>query len=136
MRLLPPGQRAVPFAVENNCWAYDLYDCSTQAMSSNYSTQAMSSNYVDEMTAAHAFAQFRSATCGRPSSTSWPASPGWSWLSAGKTGIAVHSPTKAPAMSRSGRREAEHPDQAMASSGAHHRFVSLWLNRDPETETR
>jgi len=36
MRLLPPGQRAVPFAVENNCWAYDLYDCTTQAMSSNY----------------------------------------------------------------------------------------------------
>jgi SAM-dependent methyltransferase len=36
LRLLPPGQRAVPFAVENDRWAYDLYDCATQAMSSNY----------------------------------------------------------------------------------------------------
>jgi SAM-dependent methyltransferase len=36
LRLLPPGQRAVPFAVENDHWAYDLYDCATQAMSSNY----------------------------------------------------------------------------------------------------
>jgi SAM-dependent methyltransferase len=36
LRLLPPGQRAVPFVVENNHWAYDLYDCATQAMSSNY----------------------------------------------------------------------------------------------------
>ena len=29
LRLLPPGQRAVPFAVENNCWAYDLYRLAT-----------------------------------------------------------------------------------------------------------
>jgi SAM-dependent methyltransferase len=36
LRLLPPGQQAVPFAVENDGWAYDLYDCATQAMSSNY----------------------------------------------------------------------------------------------------
>jgi SAM-dependent methyltransferase len=36
LRLLPPGQRAVPFSVESNRWAYDLYDCATQAMSSNY----------------------------------------------------------------------------------------------------
>jgi hypothetical protein len=36
LRLLPPGQRAVPFAVENDGWACDLYDCATQAMSSNY----------------------------------------------------------------------------------------------------
>ena len=36
LRMLPPGQRAVPFAVENDSWAYDLYDCGTQAMSSNY----------------------------------------------------------------------------------------------------
>lgn len=36
LRLLPPGQRAVPFAVDDDHWAYDLYDCATQAMSSNY----------------------------------------------------------------------------------------------------
>jgi SAM-dependent methyltransferase len=36
LRLLPPGQRAVPFTVGNDGWAYDLYDCATQAMSSNY----------------------------------------------------------------------------------------------------
>jgi SAM-dependent methyltransferase len=36
LRLLPPGQRAVPFAVGDDGWAYDVYDCATQAMSSNY----------------------------------------------------------------------------------------------------
>lgn len=36
LRLLPPGQRAVPFDVGEKYWAYDLYDCATQAMSSNY----------------------------------------------------------------------------------------------------
>jgi SAM-dependent methyltransferase len=36
LRLLPPGQRAVPFDVGEQCWAYDLYDCATQEMSSNY----------------------------------------------------------------------------------------------------
>src|SRR3954470_2720471 len=36
LRLLPPGQRAVPFAVSDGHWAYDLYDCASQAMSSNY----------------------------------------------------------------------------------------------------
>jgi SAM-dependent methyltransferase len=36
LRLLPPGQRAVPFAVDDGHWAYDIYDCATQAMSSNY----------------------------------------------------------------------------------------------------
>jgi SAM-dependent methyltransferase len=36
LRLLPPGQRAVPFAVDDGYLAYDLYDCATQAMSSNY----------------------------------------------------------------------------------------------------
>jgi SAM-dependent methyltransferase len=36
LRLLPPGQRAVPFAVGDGYWAYDMYDCATQAMSSNY----------------------------------------------------------------------------------------------------
>ncbi|HET6731311.1 class I SAM-dependent DNA methyltransferase [Mycobacterium sp.] len=36
LRLLPPGQRAVPFDVGDECWAYDLYDCATQEMSSNY----------------------------------------------------------------------------------------------------
>ena len=36
LRLLPPGQRAVPFDVGDDYWAYDLYDCATQSMSSNY----------------------------------------------------------------------------------------------------
>ncbi|WP_210086713.1 class I SAM-dependent methyltransferase [Mycobacterium sp. OAE908] len=36
LRLLPPGQRAVPFDVGEQCWAYDLYDCATQEMSSSY----------------------------------------------------------------------------------------------------
>jgi SAM-dependent methyltransferase len=36
LRLLPPGQRAVPFVVGDGHWAYDMYDCATQAMTSNY----------------------------------------------------------------------------------------------------
>ena len=36
LRLLPPGQRAVPFDVGEKYGAYDLYDCATQSMSSNY----------------------------------------------------------------------------------------------------
>ena len=36
LRLLPPGQRAVPFDVGEKHWAYDLYDCATQSFSSNY----------------------------------------------------------------------------------------------------
>ncbi|GFG51079.1 SAM-dependent methyltransferase [Mycolicibacterium agri] len=36
LRLLPPGQRAVPFDVGEKAWAYDLYDCATQSMTSNY----------------------------------------------------------------------------------------------------
>lgn len=36
LRLLPPGQRAVPFDVGDEYWAYDLYDCADQSMSSNY----------------------------------------------------------------------------------------------------
>jgi SAM-dependent methyltransferase len=36
LRLLPPGQRAVPFDVGDEVWAYDLYDCATQSMTSNY----------------------------------------------------------------------------------------------------
>jgi SAM-dependent methyltransferase len=36
LRLLPPGQRVVPFAVDDGYLAFDLYDCATQAMSSNY----------------------------------------------------------------------------------------------------
>ncbi len=36
LRLLPPGQRAVPFDVGDRFWAYDLYDCATQSMSSHY----------------------------------------------------------------------------------------------------
>ena len=36
LRFLPPGQRAVPFDVGDEWWAYDLYDCADQSMSSNY----------------------------------------------------------------------------------------------------
>ena len=36
LRLLPPGQRAVPFDVGDEWSAYDLYDCADQSMSSNY----------------------------------------------------------------------------------------------------
>ena len=36
LRLMPPGQRVVPFDVGEKYWAYDLYDCATQEMSSNY----------------------------------------------------------------------------------------------------
>jgi SAM-dependent methyltransferase len=38
LRLLPPGQRAVPFETGTDHFAYDLYDCATQEMSSNYLT--------------------------------------------------------------------------------------------------
>jgi SAM-dependent methyltransferase len=38
LRRLPPGQRAVPFTTAPGRFAYDLYDCATQAMSSNYLT--------------------------------------------------------------------------------------------------
>jgi SAM-dependent methyltransferase len=36
LRRLPPGQSAVSFHVSPTKWAYDLYDVTTQAMSSNY----------------------------------------------------------------------------------------------------
>ncbi|WP_372341357.1 class I SAM-dependent methyltransferase [Streptomyces sp. CC224E] len=36
LRLLPPGQDAVPFEVSDTRWAFDRYDTATQAMSSNY----------------------------------------------------------------------------------------------------
>ncbi|GHH44232.1 class I SAM-dependent DNA methyltransferase [Streptomyces candidus] len=36
LRLLPPGQNAVPFQITANRWAFDHYDVATQAMSSNY----------------------------------------------------------------------------------------------------
>ncbi|MFJ6698273.1 class I SAM-dependent DNA methyltransferase [Streptomyces sp. NPDC091272] len=36
LRLLPPGQHAVPFQVTPTRWAFDNYDVATQAMSSNY----------------------------------------------------------------------------------------------------
>jgi SAM-dependent methyltransferase len=36
LRLLPPGQRAVPFDVGERFWAYDLYDCATQSMTSTF----------------------------------------------------------------------------------------------------
>ncbi|MER7053566.1 class I SAM-dependent methyltransferase [Streptomyces sp. NPDC000351] len=38
LRLLPPGQTAVPFRVGPAGWAFDTYDTATQAMSSNYVT--------------------------------------------------------------------------------------------------
>ena len=38
LRRLPPGQTVVPFQVSPTRWAFDLYDVSTQAMSSNYIT--------------------------------------------------------------------------------------------------
>ncbi|UXI82366.1 class I SAM-dependent methyltransferase [Streptomyces vinaceusdrappus] len=38
LRLLPPGQRAVPFRVDADGWAFDVYDTATQRMSSNYVT--------------------------------------------------------------------------------------------------
>ncbi|HEV7975853.1 class I SAM-dependent methyltransferase [Amycolatopsis sp.] len=36
LRGLPPGQNAVPFHVSSTRWSYDVYEVSTQAMSSNY----------------------------------------------------------------------------------------------------
>jgi SAM-dependent methyltransferase len=36
LRQLPAGQRAVPFRLGPDRWAFDLYDVATQAMSSNY----------------------------------------------------------------------------------------------------
>lgn len=36
LRLLPPGQSAVPFRVSDAGWAFDTYDVVTQAMSSHY----------------------------------------------------------------------------------------------------
>ncbi|MFI5801535.1 class I SAM-dependent DNA methyltransferase [Streptomyces sp. NPDC051561] len=36
LRLLPPGQEAVPFQVTPTRWSFDRYDVATQAMSSNY----------------------------------------------------------------------------------------------------
>ncbi|GES28200.1 class I SAM-dependent methyltransferase [Streptomyces angustmyceticus] len=38
LRLLPPGQKAVPFHISPTRWAFDTYDVATQAMSSNYVT--------------------------------------------------------------------------------------------------
>lgn len=38
LRLLPPGQNAVPFHISPTRWAFDTYDVATQAMSSNYVT--------------------------------------------------------------------------------------------------
>lgn len=38
LRLLPPGQTAVPFTISSTEWAFDTYDVVTQAMSSNYVT--------------------------------------------------------------------------------------------------
>jgi SAM-dependent methyltransferase len=36
LRLLPPGQAAVPFRTGPEVWAFDRYDIATQAMSSHY----------------------------------------------------------------------------------------------------
>lgn len=38
LRLLPPGQNAVPFRISDSGWAFDVLDPATQAMSSNYVT--------------------------------------------------------------------------------------------------
>ncbi|MFK0115399.1 class I SAM-dependent DNA methyltransferase [Streptomyces sp. NPDC090994] len=38
LRLLPPGQNAVPFHISDGRWAFDTYDVVTQAMSSHYVT--------------------------------------------------------------------------------------------------
>ncbi|MDT9692065.1 class I SAM-dependent methyltransferase [Streptomyces sp. P9(2023)] len=38
LRLLPPGQRAVPFHIDATSWAFDTLDPATQAMSSHYVT--------------------------------------------------------------------------------------------------
>ena len=38
LRRLPPGQTAVPFHVSPTRWAFDIYDVTTQALSSNYIT--------------------------------------------------------------------------------------------------
>ncbi|MCW5249673.1 class I SAM-dependent DNA methyltransferase [Streptomyces sp. SHP 1-2] len=38
LRLLPPGQNAVPFRIGPGGWAFDTYDTVTQAMSSHYVT--------------------------------------------------------------------------------------------------
>jgi SAM-dependent methyltransferase len=40
LRKLPPGQTAVPFTINDRQWAFDTYDCATQALSSNYVTMA------------------------------------------------------------------------------------------------
>ncbi|WP_026328803.1 class I SAM-dependent DNA methyltransferase [Streptomyces sulphureus] len=36
LRLLPPGQRVVPFHVSEEGWSYDVYDTATQAMTSHH----------------------------------------------------------------------------------------------------
>ncbi|MGK5551046.1 class I SAM-dependent DNA methyltransferase [Actinomadura kijaniata] len=36
LRRLPPGQTVVPFRTGAGGWAYDVYDCATQSLSSNY----------------------------------------------------------------------------------------------------
>ena len=60
LRLLPPGQRAVPFDAGEKYWAYDLYDCATQSMTPTVSMTT---------TAVRGCGPFRSAMCGPPNST-------------------------------------------------------------------
>ncbi|KOX20828.1 class I SAM-dependent methyltransferase [Nocardiopsis sp. NRRL B-16309] len=38
LRRLPAGQQVLPFGQSGTQWAFDVYDCATQAMSSNYVT--------------------------------------------------------------------------------------------------
>jgi SAM-dependent methyltransferase len=38
LRRLPAGQHVLPFGQSTTKWAFDIYDCATQAMSSNYIT--------------------------------------------------------------------------------------------------
>lgn len=52
LRLLPPGQSAIPFEIGAQGWAFDVYEPATQAMSSNYVT-------FDGGRASHASTPFR-----------------------------------------------------------------------------
>ncbi|MEU1278891.1 class I SAM-dependent methyltransferase [Streptomyces sp. NPDC005805] len=54
LRLLPPGQTAVPFRIGPEGWAFDVYDTATQSMSSDYVTV-----HADGETARHRSIPFR-----------------------------------------------------------------------------
>ena len=67
LRLLPPGQTGVVFAMEDNHWGLDEYDVANQGLISHHFER------VDGRVACAT--RSRSATRSRPSSTSWPNSP-------------------------------------------------------------